>query len=208
MQTDETIDGKEIDGGEQAGASAPVVASARPERTLSSAGFYAVALGVIILDQLVKEWARAAIPLDGSVPLWAGVFQLTHTQNRGMAFSLLPGQTLLLAAAAIIVGLVIVFAERRMGGKTPLSLGLALSLPLGGAMGNLVDRVRLGYVTDLFDFRLIHFPVFNVADAAITVGILLLMWRTLTTKEAPAPLTETRNPEPRNEATPATQETL
>ena len=160
------------------------IAPAAPERMLSSAGFYVVALIVIGLDQAVKAWVRAAIPLDGSWAIWPGVFQLTHTQNKGMAFSLLPGQTILLAIAAIVVALFIVFAQRRIGDKMPLLLGLSLALPLGGAIGNLIDRLRHGYVTDLFDFRIIHFPVFNVADAAISIGIALLMWRTLTTKEA------------------------
>lgn len=115
--------------------------------------------------------------------LWPGVFHLTHTQNRGMAFSLLEGATPLLAAAALLVVAVIIVAQRRAGSRMPLLFGLALALPLGGAVGNLVDRLRDKYVTDLFDFRLINFPVFNVADAAITVGIALLAWRTLTMKE-------------------------
>jgi signal peptidase II len=132
----------------------------------------------------VKAWARAALPLGTSLPLWPGVFHLTHTQNKGMAFSLLEGKTILLAVAAVLVVGVIVAAQRRMGARMPLLLGFALALPLGGAIGNLIDRLWMGYVTDLFDFRLINFPVFNVADSAITVGIALLIWRTLTTKES------------------------
>ena len=196
METSETASAenetvRETEAQEDQAAFAPTVPFAEfpappaaPEKTVSSAGFYAVALAVVVLDQAVKAWTVATIPLDSSFSLWPGVFQLTHTQNRGMAFSLLPGQTLLLAAAAIIVALFIVAAQRRIGGRMPVLLGLSLALPLGGAVGNLTDRLRLGYVTDLFDFRLIHFPVFNVADAAITIGIALLLWRTLTTKEA------------------------
>jgi signal peptidase II len=154
-----------------------------PARTLPAWVFYGLALSVVLLDQVVKAWARAALPLGGTLPLWPGVFHLTHTQNKGMAFSLLEGKTFLLAAAAILVAGVIVAAQRRMGARLPLLLGCALALPLGGALGNLIDRLWQGYVTDLFDFRLINFPVFNVADSAITVGIALLVWRTLTTKE-------------------------
>jgi signal peptidase II len=141
-------------------------------------------------------WVRKALPLGQSIPLWPGVFQITHTQNRGMAFSLLEGKTPLLAAAALIVMSVIVVVQRRAGSRLPLLYGIALAMPLGGALGNLIDRLKDQYVTDLFDFCLIKFPVFNVADAAITVGIALLAWRTLTMPEgtphppaaSPAPL--------------------
>ena len=195
----QTLETKDEEGRERMDAApASFVASMPAEKTLPSVAFYAIALGVIALDQMVKQWTIAAIPVDGSIPLWAGVFQLTHTQNRGMAFSLLPGQTLLLAAAAIIVSAVIVLTQRRFGAKMPLTLGLALTLPLGGALGNLIDRLRLGYVTDLFDFRLIHFPVFNVADAAITIGIALLMWRTMMIKDTtPEATLSTRDAAPK-----------
>jgi signal peptidase II len=145
--------------------------------------FYSIALFIVLLDQAVKAWARGALPLGSSLALWPGVFHLTHTQNKGMAFSLLEGKTILLAMAAVLVAGAIVAAQRRLGAQMPLLLGIALALPLGGAIGNLIDRLWMGYVTDLFDFRLINFPVFNVADSAITVGIALLVWRTLTTKE-------------------------
>lgn len=142
--------------------------------------FYSLTLFVVALDQAVKAWVRHSVPLNTSIPWWPGVFQITHTQNPGMAFSLLEGKTFLLIAAAVLVGAVLIVAERRAKNRMPLLLGLALALPLGGAMGNLIDRVWQGYVTDLFDFVKIHFPVFNVADAAITVGIVLLAYRTLT----------------------------
>ena len=159
----------------------------RGERVLTASAFYLIAALIVIVDQAVKAWVRHALPLGTSLALWPGVFQITYTQNRGMAFSLLEGATLFLAAAALIVSGVIIAAQRRAGNRMPLVYGLALALPLGGAIGNLIDRVWLRYVTDLFDFRLINFPVFNVADSAITIGIALLAWRTLTAKE-PAPV--------------------
>lgn len=157
------------------------------ERLMTAGTFYLIAALIVIVDQAVKAWVRHALILGESLPLWPGVFQITYTQNRGMAFSLLEGATPLLAAAALVVSGVIIAAQRRAGSRMPLGYGLALALPLGGAIGNLIDRVWLRYVTDLFDFRLINFPVFNVADSAITIGIALLAWRTLTTKE-PAPV--------------------
>jgi signal peptidase II len=154
-------------------------------RHLSPAGFYGIALGIAAVDQAAKAWIVKALPLgeSGSVAWIPGVFHLTHTQNPGMAFSLLENQRWPLVVAALVVLAVIVRAERKAAGTLGVLHGLALSLPLGGAIGNLIDRVRQGYVTDFLDFRLIHFPVFNVADSAITIGIVLLAWRTLTTPD-------------------------
>ena len=150
---------------------------------MTSRAFYTLALAVFALDQATKAWLRAAVPVGDTIPLVPGVFHITHTQNRGMAFSLLQGATPLLVGAAVIVVAALIRAQWRAGVRMPLGMGLALALPLGGALGNLVDRLRLGYVTDLFDFRLINFPVFNVADAAITIGVPLLAWRLLTAGE-------------------------
>ena len=160
--------------------SAQAAPVARPERQISEAAFYGIAASVVAFDQIVKALVRAKIPVNGTIALWPGVFQLTHTQNHGMAFSLLEGATWLLATAAFFVMAVIVWVQKRHGKTIPALLGLALALPLGGAAGNLADRLIYGYVTDLFDFRAINFPVFNVADAAITVGVGLLAFRTLT----------------------------
>lgn len=145
------------------------------------------------LDQAVKAWVRSALPGDGAtLPLWPGVFQITHTQNPGMAFSLLEGAIPLLVGAALLVIGIILIAQIKMGPKMPRLLAIGLALPLGGALGNLIDRVWHHSVTDLFDFRLIHFPVFNVADAAITIGVVLLAWHSLMLREpeaaSPAPV--------------------
>lgn len=156
--------------------------AAKSTNALPSWAFYAVALGVVLLDQATKAWTIAALPVGGIFPIWPGVFQIMHTQNRGMAFSFLDDSPIaipLLAGAALLVAGGIIFAERRMAGHLPPLLGVALALPLGGALGNLIDRLRLHYVTDLFDFRLINFPVFNIADAAITVGVALLLYLNL-----------------------------
>lgn len=147
---------------------------------MNRASLYGLAALILLLDQASKAWLRAAIPLGGSVALIPGIFEINHTRNTGAAFSLFPGSTLLLAGAAVVVIVILVLvAQRRVGSRVPISLALALALPLGGAVGNLIDRLRLGYVTDMFYFKPINFPVFNVADIAITLGIAILMWRTL-----------------------------
>jgi signal peptidase II len=156
-------------------------------RPLSPTAFYGLAALLAALDQLTKAMVRLKMPLEeaGTIPLWPGVFHLTHTTNRGMAFSLLWDQRWLLVAAAVIIGGLIIASERRAqksGGLERLQ-GLGMSLALAGAVGNLIDRARQGFVTDFLDFRWIRFPIFNVADSCITVGICLLAWKMLTTKE-------------------------
>ena len=155
-------------------------------RPLSPVVFYGTALGIVVLDQIVKAWTTAALPVGGAFPVVPGIFQILHTQNRGMAFSLLdrtPFAMLLLAFAAFVVIGAIVYTERRLGANLTPVFGIALALPLGGAVGNLIDRLRQGYVTDMFDVRWIHFPVFNVADAAITFGVLMLIYLNLFARE-------------------------
>ena len=159
------------------------------EKTLPAAALYAVAGTVVLLDQAVKAWASAKLQPVGTIPVIPRVFELTYAQNRGMAFSLLEGQRYLLVAAAVFVIGGIVWAQRRVGAKLPATFAISLALALGGALGNLVDRARFGYVVDLFYARVINFPIFNVADAAITLGIALLAWRVAVTP-APEPRVE------------------
>ncbi|MBC8137511.1 MAG: signal peptidase II [Fibrella sp.] len=168
---------------------------------MSAALLYTVALLVATLDQSVKVWAMNTLrPLGREgIAVIPDVFHLTYTQNEGMAFSLLQGQRVFLIGAAVLVMGGIVWAQRRIGSRIPVLLGTSLGLALGGALGNGIDRARLGFVVDLFDARLINFPIFNVADTAISIGIVLLAWRvavtpppdavpaTLNANEAPSP---------------------
>ena len=160
--------------------------TAAGEKTVPAALLYVLAIAVAALDQWVKVWASAKLQRVPTMPVIPDVFHLTYTENRGMAFSLLEGQTGFLIAAAVIVIGGIVWAQTRIGSRLPALLAVSLAFALGGALGNLADRARLGYVVDLFDARIIRFPIFNVADTAITFGILLLAWRVATTPE-PAP---------------------
>ena len=122
------------------------------------------------IDQLTKLLAMARLTPEAPVPLW-GFLQLSLTHNRGAAFGLLPGGWL--PVSATIAVCVVVCAYACAGGlhRAP-ARSLPLGLIVGGALGNLVDRLRFGAVVDFVDLQI--WPVFNVADAAITVGILVL----------------------------------
>jgi len=144
-----------------------------------------IALAVLLLDRITK-WAIAqTIPLEDAVNIIPGFFRLTHLENTGAAFSLFadsssPFRTALLIAfsvAALAVVSVLLWKDRSVFHSGTM----ALSLILGGAIGNLWDRVSDGKVTDFLDFYLgvHHWPPFNVADSAIVVGALLLFMRML-----------------------------
>ncbi len=125
---------------------------------------------VLAADQLTKALVRANLPPGASFPPdWP--VRLTHVTNTGAAFGLLTNQSVLLTFVAFFaIGLIIYYYRKAPDGAWPLRV--ALGLQLGGAIGNLIDRLRQGYVTDFIDLR--FWPVFNVADSAITVGAVLL----------------------------------
>jgi signal peptidase II len=140
-----------------------------------------VTLAVIGLDQLVKLWIVAHLPPHGTERILP-VLDVTLTYNRGAAFSFLADasgwQKWLFAGLAVAVAVGIVLWLRRINGRTQRTLCLGLTLILGGALGNLIDRVRIGHVVDfiLAHWHAVYFPwAFNVADSAITVGAALLL---------------------------------
>ncbi|MFL6385953.1 MAG: signal peptidase II [Terriglobales bacterium] len=144
-----------------------------------------IALAVLLLDRLTKWVIAQTIPLEDAVNIIPGFFRLTHLENTGAAFSLFadspsPFRTTLLIAfsvAALAVVSVLLWKDRSVFHSGTL----ALSLILGGAVGNLWDRVSDGKVTDFLDFYIgaHHWPPFNVADSAIVIGALLLFVRML-----------------------------
>lgn len=149
--------------------------------TLGRAGLLAAV--VVIVDQLTKAWVVAAFPLGSEREVVPGLFRLIHTRNRGIAFGLLHdlgplAYTLLLLAVVAII----VFVGRQLfrSGADGLTAA-AFSLVLGGALGNLIDRVMRGEVVDFLDVFVTvggserHWPAFNVADAAITIGAILVV---------------------------------
>ena len=129
--------------------------------------FVAVALVVFLLDQATKSFALQHLWPLGTVPV-AGFLYLTYVENRGAAFGVLQNQTLFFVLVGLVVVAGLTMSYRRLP-EVPLALNVCLGLQLGGALGNLVDRLRQRYVVDFID--LTWWPVFNVADAAIVVGV-------------------------------------
>jgi len=138
------------------------------------------AVVVLALDQITKHLIASRFPLYETLPLINGLFNLVHVRNRGIAFGILNrpgadwGLTLLVYATFGAVALLLFWFYRLK--PEDKGMGLPLSLILGGASGNLLDRMRWGEVIDFLDFYLgtYHWPAFNVADSAITVGTLWL----------------------------------
>lgn len=128
-----------------------------------------VAAAVLIADQLTKQLVRSSIALGASRHLLPGV-TLVHAQNSGIAFSLLTGSDVgVIIVTLVVVALVLAYFARQGERR---GMWLACGLIVGGALGNLADRVRAGLVTDFI--KLPHWPAFNLADAAITLGVLTL----------------------------------
>ena len=124
---------------------------------------------MVVADQLIKYWTVTVLQPIGSIPLWEGVFHLNYVENTGAAFSMLEGRQ-----GFFIVVTVAAFLFMAYLYKTGMIRGvlgnLCIAFILGGAVGNFIDRLRLGYVIDMFDFCLINFAVFNFADICITIG--------------------------------------
>lgn len=131
---------------------------------------------VLGIDQLSKYIIRANFQPNESLPVINSVFHLTYVNNPGAAFGLLAYKTPVFVTVTLLVAVVILVAYRFLPPDRIL-LRLALALMLGGALGNLIDRLRFGYVVDFLDFRI--WPVFNLADMAIVGGVILLCWELL-----------------------------
>jgi signal peptidase II len=143
----------------------------------------AIVLTILSLDRLTKIIVTSSLSLGQSLAVIRGVFHITLVHNRGAAFGILKNQLILLIATSLFA--VILIYKNLKKNKADRIYSFALSLILGGALGNLIDRLIFGYVIDFLDFRI--WPVFNVADSAITIGAALLGYSILT---------KTKNQEP------------
>jgi signal peptidase II len=147
------------------------------------------AAAVLVADQITKWLARSYLPSfpDQSISVAGDFVRLTFVMNRGAAFGVLQNQNALFVVVSGVVIAVIIGSYRYSPVRSPL-LNLALGLQLGGAVGNLMDRLRLGYVVDFIDVG--AWPVFNVADSAIVIGVGILAFHLLRTPKAVPPVVQ------------------
>ena len=143
--------------------------------------FFFIILAVVCIDWASKAWIIAHFSLHESLEVIPGLFNLTHLTNNGAAFGMLAGQPALWRQVFFIgaagIALVCIWIAQRSFSQRSQAYSVALALIAGGAIGNLIDRIRWGFVVDFLDFYLgqSHWPAFNVADSAITVGVTLFI---------------------------------
>lgn len=152
---------------------------------LKRALFWTCFVAMFVVDQLVKAWTRNSLRLDETRPFpWPGVFEIRRANNTGIAFGQLEGRGIWLTPVAVIIAAGAVWYVYRHPKESRWNHA-AFGLLASGAIGNLYDRLTSGKVTDMFWFRYINFPIFNVADACITIATVMLMigwWKEATVK--------------------------
>lgn len=147
--------------------------------------FFVIIVTVICADQASKIWILQNFALFESRPIIDGLFNLTYLTNNGAAFSMLAGQPALwrqvFFVSAACAALVFIGIAQRSFGRQSRVYSVSLALIAGGAIGNLVDRIRLGFVVDFLDVFIgsYHWPAFNVADSAISIGVTLFIIKNL-----------------------------
>jgi signal peptidase II len=153
---------------------------------MTTRSFYSIALIITALDQLSKFTVEQKLELGQIIPVIPSFFNLTYVLNPGAAFGFLSGASaafrnpFFITISVLAVLFILYYRSQHRGMGLLPSLGLAFIL--GGALGNLVDRLRLGMVVDFLDFYYgsYHWPAFNIADSAITVGVTLMVFEILT----------------------------
>lgn len=142
--------------------------------------YFLIALFVLFVDQWSKRWVVTHMEIMQQIPIIEGFFYITSHRNRGAAFGILQNQQWLFISITIVVVFFLLIYIWKFRKEHPMTT-FALSLVLGGALGNFIDRVQMGEVVDFFHFQydVYQFPIFNVADSAIVVGVMILMILTL-----------------------------
>lgn len=151
-----------------------------------------VFLVIVVFDQVTKFVTRAKLDIGEIWPDWPVRF--THVKNSGSAFGLLDGQTTFLIVSSMIAIAVMIYFYRQLA-ESSLSIRIALGMMLGGAISNLADRIRDGNVTDMIEFP--HYPVFNVADSSVVIGIGIIMITALFQPKSRIMNSQTEKPEGR-----------
>ena len=136
--------------------------------------YYILALLIIGVDQLTKYMTVANIDLYEVVNVIPNVLSWIYLRNTGAAWSILEGQMWFFYIVTLVVVVVVVYYLQKYGRQSGL-LALSLSFILAGSIGNVIDRLRFGYVVDMIRLEFIDFPIFNVADMALSVGVALMI---------------------------------
>jgi signal peptidase II len=162
-----------------------------------------LAFALAVLDQASKEWVRLEFGVGESRPIIEGFFSLTYVRNTGAAWGVMGGQNTSLTVLSFVM-LAVLMVFRRSCLADTWAHRIALGSMIGGILGNLADRLRLGWVTDFLDFywRNHHWPAFNVADSAICIGVgiyILSSFRLQRNAGAPAPAAAAVEPNPPSE---------
>lgn len=132
-----------------------------------------LSVGLIIVDQIVKHWVTSNIPLNSSRTFIPGLLDLDNLHNTGAAWSMLEGRQWFFAVITVIA--IIVVAYLMWKNRRSAWIMTGLSLIMAGAVGNFIDRLSQRYVVDMFALKNVNFPVFNVADACLTVGVFIML---------------------------------
>jgi len=139
-----------------------------------------LAMAVVVIDQWSKYYVQTHMSLGMSIPLVPSIFHLTYILNPGAAFGILENQrTFFVIVGLLMIGAVLYLYPRIPANMRLLRLGTGLMM--GGTVGNVIDRIQTGYVVDFFDFRI--WPVFNIADIAIVVGVSCIIYTLVFTAE-------------------------
>lgn len=129
---------------------------------------------LILIDQVTKYFITANMKVYDSIVVIENIFHLTYVRNFGAAFSILQNKKIFFVVITVIVAMGIIFTIAKYSKGMHRAMLYSLALILAGAIGNLIDRIRLGYVIDFFDFRI--WPVFNIADMCVVCGCILITY--------------------------------
>ena len=135
--------------------------------------YFLLMFAVVLLDQLVKYYVVHSIALNTSVNFIPHILALAHIRNYGAAWNILTGQRIFFFIITIVALIILGYLFKKTWKNWIFALGT--SLMIGGTLGNFIDRFRLGYVVDMFEAKFINFPIFNVADSALTIGVIILL---------------------------------
>ena len=130
-------------------------------------------VAVVLSDQLLKFYIQQNVPLNVSYEVIPGVLSIGHVRNFGAAWSMWLGQRWVLSIISLVALVIFGYYFKKLHHNW--GYGLGFSLLIGGTLGNLLDRLFSGYVVDMFELDLINFPVFNIADCALTLGVIVIL---------------------------------